>query len=126
MGKAGFSWGWEGDKKNAFTGEGLNEDEKSVQDLVKKLGGFRKKSSALTSGKLMHYVPDEGLYVYFRYDSRQTIMCIMNTSDKNKTVHFLKYAERAKGFRKAIDVISGASFNVSDTPEIKSYEMWSA
>ena len=65
-----FPGGWNGDKVNAFTGTGLTEDQKSVQSLIKTLANFRKNSSALKTGKLMQYVPVDGLYVYFRYDDK--------------------------------------------------------
>ena len=102
-----FAGGWKGDKKNAFTGDNLTPQEKEVQDLVKKLGNYRKQSSALKTGKLMQYVPYDGLYVYFRYDAKQTIMCVMNTSDKEQNVQLNKYEERTKGFSKATDIING-------------------
>ena len=109
-----FPGGWEGDKKNAFTGDGLTADEKSVQDLTVKLGNFRKNSSALKTGKLMHYIPEEGLYVYFRYDADQTIMCIMNTSKAGKTVDFTKYVERTEGFSTARNVITDETMRIAD------------
>ncbi len=102
-----FAGGWKGDKKNAFTGTNLTPQEKEVQDLVKKLANYRKQSSALKTGKLMQYVPYDGLYVYFRYDDKQTIMCVMNTSDKEQSVDTDKYEERTKGFNKMTDIISG-------------------
>jgi len=80
-----FPGGWKGDKKNAFTQEGLTADEKNVQDYVKTLANYRKQSAALKTGKLMQYIPVDGLYVYFRYDATSTVMCVMNTSDKEKT-----------------------------------------
>ncbi|HEY6900868.1 MAG TPA: alpha-amylase family glycosyl hydrolase, partial [Puia sp.] len=61
-----FPGGWPGDRKNAFTGEGLSSAERSIQELVKKLGAFRHGSSALKTGKLMQYTPAKGGYVYFR------------------------------------------------------------
>jgi len=108
-----FPGGWDGDKKNAFTGEGLTSDESSVQSLVKKLANFRKTSSALTNGKMMQYVPVNGLYVYFRYDDKQTIMCVMNTNENAQNISFENYAERTRGFTKATDIISGTSYNTS-------------
>jgi len=102
-----FAGGWKGDKKNAFTGANLTAQEKEVQDLVKKLANYRKQSSALKTGKLMQYVPYDGLYVYFRYDDKQTIICVMNTSDKEQSVDTDKYEERTKGFNKMTDIISG-------------------
>jgi glycosidase len=119
-----FPGGWEGDKKSAFSGEGLTDDEKSVLELVKKLGTFRKGSSALKTGKLMHFVPEEGVYVYFRYNAEQTIMCVMNTSPEKRKVDMSRFAERLKGFTQAQDVLSGASFNLNGQAEIGAEEMW--
>ncbi len=118
-----FAGGWKGDKKNAFTGDNLTPQEKEVQDLVKKLGNFRKTSSAIKTGKLMQYVPYDGLYVYFRYDTKQTIMCVMNTSEKEQTVKIDKYEERTKGFNKATDILSGNT--ISDNQfTIPAKKMW--
>ena len=103
-----FPGGWKGDRKNAFTGEGLTDAEKDVQQYVKTLGNFRKQSSALQTGKLMQYLPNDGLYVYFRYDAKQTIMCIMNTSEKEKPVNFSDFEERTKGFTGGKDIVEGA------------------
>lgn len=103
-----FPGGWQGDQKNAFTGEGLTAAEKDVQQYVRTLGNFRKQSTALQTGKLMQYLPKDGLYVYFRYDAGQTIMCIMNTSDKERSVNFSDFEERTKGFTRGKDVVDGS------------------
>lgn len=112
--RSDFPGGWTGDKKNAFTGEGLTANEKEVQDLVRKLANFRLNSSALKTGKLMHYIPEDGLYVYFRYDNNQTIMCIMNTSDKTKPLNFSAYPERTSGFSEAKDVVEGTGYKTNE------------
>jgi neopullulanase len=117
-----FPGGWEGDKKNAFTGKGLTEGEKTVQELTKKLGNYRRSSSALKTGRLMHYVPEDGVYVYFRYDSKQTVMCIMNTSDNSRTIDFTRYAERTKGFGSARNVITDETLRTADNIQINGTE----
>ena len=119
-----FPGGWDGDAKNAFTGTGLTADEATVQQLVKKLGNYRKNSTALQTGSMMQYVPQDGLYVYFRYNASQTIMCVMNCSENKHTVDFSKYAERTAGFTKAASIVDAASFSTSDKPEIEGYNMW--
>jgi glycosidase len=103
-----FPGGWKGDKKNAFTGEGLTASEKDVQEYTRILANFRKQSAAIKTGKMMQYLPVDGLYVYFRYDASQTIMCIMNTADKEKLVNFTDFAERTNGFFKGKNVLNGA------------------
>ena len=72
----------------------------------------------------MQYVPDDGLYVYFRYDAQQTIMCVMNTSGKDKEVDFSKYAERTTGFSSAKSITANYAFRLSDKTKINKDEMW--
>jgi len=117
-----FPGGWKGDAKNAFTQAGLTTQEKEVQAYTKALGNFRRYSSAIKTGKLMQYVPNDGLYVYFRYDNNQTIMCVMNTSDKEKQVDMDKYEERTKGFNNAADVITNTVY--SSKFSIPAKRMW--
>jgi glycosidase len=107
-----FKGGWPEDRENKFTKEGRTQKEDNIFQYLKRFANFRKNSSAITSGKLMQYVPVNGVYVYFRYDEKQTVMCVMNTSDKPATIDLSKYAERMKGFTKAFDVATGVTFNL--------------
>jgi glycosidase len=76
---------------------------------TQKLGQFRKASSAITKGKMMQYLPNEGLYVYFRYDENQTVMCVMNTSEQERNIDFNDYKERTNGFSSGKEVVSSKS-----------------
>ena len=112
-----FPGGWPGDKKNAFTQQGLTSEEKEIQDYVKNLANFRKNSSAIKSGKMMQYVPKDGCYVYFRYDKKQIVMIVMNVGDKIQKIELSKYSDVTQGFQKGKDVITGSMmdqiFNVN-------------
>jgi glycosidase len=118
-----FPGGWEGDKKNAFTGEGLSDDEKTVQEVTKKLANYRQRSSALKTGRLMHYVPEEGMYVYFRYNDEQTIMCVMNTSNNPRNIDFTRFSERTKGFSGARNVLTGETLQTSNSLHLDATQM---
>jgi glycosidase len=102
-----FPGGWAGDKKNAFTEQGMSSDELDFLHYVQLLGAYRTKSSALKTGAMMQYLPEDGLYVYFRYDQNKTVMCVMNTDTKTRMVDFSKYSERTNNFNGGIDIISG-------------------
>lgn len=108
--------GWQEDKKSVFTEQGLTNEEKEMLHYTQLLGNFRKSSNAIKNGKMMQFVPSDGLYVYFRYTHDQTIMCVMNTSDVNKSVDFVNFAERTAGFIGGKDIIGGVNmaskFNV--------------
>ncbi len=117
-----FPGGWNGDKKNAFTTVGLTNEEIDMQNYVSTLANYRLKTTAITKGGLMQYVPDDGLYIYFRYDANQTVLCAMNTSDKEKEIDFSNYMERTKGFTGAKNIIDGKVLNNKFT--IPAKRMW--
>ncbi len=85
-----FKGGWDGDVPNKFIKEGRSDSEQQVFGLTSKLGNYRKTSSAIKTGKFMQYIPENGLYVYFRYDAKQSVMCVMNTGDNAMPVNFFK------------------------------------
>ncbi|HYG20573.1 MAG TPA: glycoside hydrolase family 13 protein [Ohtaekwangia sp.] len=99
-----FPGGWTGDKVNKFTPEGRTEKENEVFNWTKNLANFRKTSSALTTGRFTQYVPEDGVYVYFRHDEKQTVMCIMNTNDKEVTVDLKRFADHIKSFRQGREI----------------------
>jgi glycosidase len=107
-----FKGGWPGDVVNKFTKEGRTQKEESIFEYIKRFANFRKNSSAITSGKMMQYVPADGVYVYFRYDNKQTVMCVMNTKDQPATVDLSRFSERIKDFTKAFDVATSVTFNL--------------
>jgi glycosidase len=102
-----FPGGWPGDKVNKFTSEGRTKKDQAIYEHIATLANYRKTSSALTTGKFMQYVPEEGVYVYFRYDNKQTVMVIMNTSKQEKKVTIEKYTERTNGFSGMKNIFTG-------------------
>ncbi len=56
----------------------------------------------------MQYVPaNDGVFVYFRYDNKQTVMIVLNTSKEQKTISPIDYTERTKGFTKMKNALTG-------------------
>jgi glycosidase len=102
-----FPGGFEGDAQNKFTAQGRTAAEQQAFEYVKSIAQYRKKSTALTTGKTMQFLPVDGLYVYFRYDDQQTVMCVINTSSSVKKLSLADFSERTNGFSKGKDIISG-------------------
>jgi glycosidase len=104
-----FPGGWSDDKEkdNRFTKKGRTDQQEEAFDYISSLARYRKNSSAITMGKTMQFIPTNGLYVYFRYDNKQTIMVITNTGDKNIKPDWSAYQERLKGFTRAKNVVTG-------------------
>ena len=116
-----FPGGWKEDTVNKFTKQGRTGQEQEAYNYVSALANFRKTSSAITSGKLMQYTPKDGLYIYFRYDSKQTVMIITNSGTDSIKPDWNYFSERTKGFSKVKNVITGELKNLEGF-EIKPWE----
>jgi len=110
-----FPGGWNGDALNRFTKEGRSDRENAVFDYTRRFANFRKNSSAIKTGNTMQYLPENGVYVYFRYDNNQTVMCVMNQNNNAATIDLSRYSERIKDYKKAFDVATGVTFNLEPT-----------
>jgi len=119
-----FPGGWKGDKKNAFTGEGLTDKEKGMLEYVRKLGNFRLQSSALKTGKMMQYLPKDGLYTYFRYDENQTIMCVMNPEAGSKPFSMDDYPEMKKDYTNVKNVVTDEILSLENLSNIPPKTMY--
>lgn len=102
-----FPGGWQGDKFNKFTEAGRTPEENEMVKYIQNLANWRKNTPAVHSGKLMQFVPENGIYVYFRYNESETVMVVLNSGKENQTLKTQRFAERMKGFTSARNVISG-------------------
>ena len=109
-----FPGGWKGDPKNKFTSEGRTPPENAAFTFVRNLANFRKSSSAIKTGKLMQFVPYNGIYVYFRYDNKQTIMVVSNSNEKEVEVSMDRFTERTGIFSKMRNIQTGEMFSTTD------------
>lgn len=107
-----FPGGFPGDPSNKFLSSGRTEQENDAFNYVKRMSDFRKNSSAIKTGNMMQFVPEDGVYVYFRYDANETVMCVMNQNDAQKTISLSRFAERIKDYTKALDIATGTTFNL--------------
>jgi glycosidase len=103
-----FPGGWPGDKVNLFTAAGRNAQQQEAFTYVSKLAQYRKTHPVLQTGKLMQFIPDAGVYTYFRYnDAGEAVMMVMNSNKDEKTLDTTRFAERMAGFSSGVDVASG-------------------
>jgi len=109
--RSDFPGGWAGDKANKFTNEGRTDSERVAFNYVRTLANYRKQTPALQTGKLMQYIPEKGIYVYFRYDAAKTIMIIYNSETKEQNLSTDRFNERTAGFTRAKNVITNESIS---------------
>ena len=119
--RSDFPGGWKNDKVNAFTGKGLSAKEKEAQGFVKKLMNWRKNSTLVHSGKLMHFAPknQDEIYVMFRYDDKEKIMIVLNKNTKDMELDLKPYKEILGDQLTGKDVLSGTEFTKAKKISVK-------
>ena len=114
-----FPGGWQGDEVNMFTRENLSTDQKDILDYTSTLFTWRKGNKTVQDGKLTHYIPEDGIYVYFRTLGKESVMVIINNNEKYlKTLSTARFEENLKGFKHGKDVLTGNQLKDLSTIEV--------
>ena len=71
------------------------------------------------TGKTLHFVPQNGVYVYFRYNDKEKVMVVINKNDKPQTLDLNNYSEIIPNEISVKDVISDTEFTINKNLEIK-------
>jgi neopullulanase len=117
--RADMPGGWKGDAKNAFTGKGLTAKEKDAQQFIKTLLNWRKNSAVIHTGKLRHYAPENGVYVYVRYVEGRAVMVVLNKNKQDVSLPLSRYSEFLDGKKKARDVLNNRKLDISKPVPLK-------
>ena len=88
-----FPGGWDSDMKNGFNGFGLTNDQMEAQRFTKQLLNWRKNSLSITKGTLTHYLPQNGVYVYFRKYNNELVMVLINNNTSDASVSSERFYE---------------------------------
>ena len=117
-----FPGGFMGDKTNYFVSRPGQAGQ--AFDYVSKLANYRKAHPVLSSGKLMQFIPQDGVYTYFRYTDTECVMVIANNTKDEKTVDGARFAERTTGFTSGVEVVSGAAVSDLKTLRVPPHTAW--
>ncbi len=110
--------GWAGDSVNAFTGAGLTAEQRDMLDWTRRLFTWRKGATVIHDGALMQYAPLEGVYVFFRFDAKRTVMVVLNKNARAVDLPLGRFAERVSAGQKARDVLSGATTTLGSSIKV--------
>jgi len=109
-----FPGGWAGDTVDAFTGRGLGTGPSTARNYLRALLNWRKTSRAARFGNLTQYVPDNGVYVYFRHFDNESVMVAINKGTQPAQLALGRFRESLPRGASARDAISGAPVTLLD------------
>ncbi|TYA69923.1 glycoside hydrolase family 13 protein [Seonamhaeicola marinus] len=110
-----FPGGWLGDKVNAFTGEGLNDEQKEMQTFLKRILNHRKNSKAIHEGKTVHFAPENGIYLMFRMGKDETVVTIINKRSEKFDLDLSRFEEIGLKGKTLKNIVTGDTIVWNDT-----------
>ena len=121
-----FPGGWTNDSLNKFIPQNLSSLEKEAFEYFQQLATFRKGSIAIAEGSLKQFIPQQGIYVYFRIHQKQTLMCIVNTNSSSSELNLDRFAEVNSKFHNIKNVLSQKNIQKSSSITIpsKSFQLF--
>jgi glycosidase len=108
-----FPGGWATDTLNAFTAAGRTPFQNDYFNYLSKLLHWRQHKPVIHTGNLIHYIPENDIYVYFRYNEKETVMVILNNNDTTKTLNINRFSQCIKRFTQGTDVMTGVTYKFS-------------
>lgn len=113
--RSDFPGGWEGDPINAFTGEGLTAQQKEAFAYIQSLAHLRRESCALNMGTLLHYIPQNEVYVYFRTFEDEHKMIVLNRNSEEVSLDLSRFQQGLEDFSAAIEIWTGETTSLEET-----------
>jgi glycosidase len=114
-----FPGGWKGDSNNAFTKQGRTAEQQKFFDFSSKLFTWRKSKEVIHSGKTTHYIPENNVYVYFRYNEKETVMVVINNNPEKQILKTNRFKENIQNFKSGKEVLSGKIVDLNTEIEIE-------
>jgi len=107
-----FPGGWAGDSINAFKANDRTSVQNEYFNFLSKLLNWRKSKTVIHKGLLTHYVPENDVYVYFRYNDNEKIMVILNNNETEQLLKVDRYAESLENKTIGTNVMTGKTFDL--------------
>ena len=92
-----FPGGFPNDDRNAFTNVGRTDYENDIFYLFQKLLTLRKAHPALAKGELIHFPPQNDIYIYFKKLDDELIMNVINTGNNDAKVDLSRFSNIING-----------------------------
>lgn len=105
--------GWSGADRSVFTADGRTETENLVFDYMKKLIHWRNKNPVVQNGKLLHFIPQDNIYVYFRMNSEKTIMVILNDNLDAVRIDPSRYSQGISDYKTGKDILTNKTLSLN-------------
>ena len=92
----------------------MTKEQKEARYFIKKLLNWRKRATAIHDGKLVHFVPANGVYTYFRFNDEMKVMVVLNKTASRQNVDLTQFSELLTKGTRAKDIITGKKITLNN------------
>jgi neopullulanase len=118
-----FPGGWNDDSQNAFLNVRTPPQEEAF-DFLRKLLRWRQTNDAVQTGKLIHFIPYDNVYVYFRSSEKKKVMVVMNGNPSEEQIELFRYKEILGVAITANEVTTGRNIKLEKSLAIPPRTAW--
>ncbi|MDF2931761.1 MAG: alpha-amlyase [Chryseobacterium sp.] len=109
-----FPGGWKSDTQNALNPATQTPEQKEFYQFTQKLLNWRKGKEVIHTGKTKNFVPQNNVFVYFRYNEKETVMVVVNSNEKDENLDLKRFSEAIKTSTKGNEVTSGKEISLEN------------
>ena len=115
--------GWAGDKVNQFEASGRSAVQNEAWNFLQTLLKWRRGNQVISKGKMKHFMPNRGVYVYERSLDGKRVVVLMNGSSKAVDLPLARYAETLQGAQQGKDILTGRSVALGSSLPMQAKEI---
>lgn len=108
-----FPGGWDSDLCNKFLRKNRSKQENEIYRFISKLLKWRAENPEIVCGDMIHYIPQNGVSVWFRKSHTSSIMVAVNFSSQRKIVGSDRFKRELESIRCVKDILNGKSIDIS-------------
>ena len=99
--------GWPDDETNGFEASGRSEVQNEAWNFLRRLLKWRKGNEVIARGKMKHFKPNRGVYVYERRLGDKSVLIFLNGNHQKVNLPLDRYAEVIQGKSSGKDILTG-------------------
>ncbi|MBR1593492.1 MAG: cyclomaltodextrinase N-terminal domain-containing protein [Alloprevotella sp.] len=111
-----FPGGFAGDATNAFSQASRTPQQQRYHALTSRLLQWRRHCPAAQTGRLCHFAPRDGVYVYTRTQGESRIMVAVNGTDAPRCLDLAPYRDMLAA--EALDVLGGKRIQLGESLQL--------
>lgn len=108
-----FSGGWKEDALNKFEESNRTKEENDVINYIKTIQNWKVSSPAFKEGKLMQFIPNDGIYAFARYTGNDVAFIIFNSNKNKKVIDTKRYQDMLRGKTSGRNIIDNRTINLN-------------